>query len=178
MKQDIKHKEGLVLWLTGLSGAGKSTIANGLSDKLNNIGIKNKVLDGDDVRMGICSDLGFTIDDRFENIRRIAEISKLFIESDFVVIVAAITPKQKMREMAANIIGRKNYVEVFIDASIQECEKRDTKGLYAKAKSGEITNFTGVSASYQKPENAALTINTELLSVKEAIDKLFNYNFA
>ncbi len=161
-------KKGKVLWFTGLSGAGKSTLAELLKNKLIKEGLNCKILDGDILRTGLNNNLGFSEKERFENIRRTAEVAKLFSESGFVVIVAFITPTQSMRNLAKNIIGAENFYEIFIDASLEVCEKRDVKGLYKKARNGEIQNFTGISACYECPQNPDLIVPTYNLSVSQS----------
>jgi adenylylsulfate kinase len=176
--QDRRKKNNhnsFLIWITGLSGSGKSTIASDLEYYLHKKGIKTYVLDGDNVRKGINQNLTFSPEDRSENIRRIAEISKLFIDSGCVVIGAFISPYQKDRELVKTIVTEENFIEVYVNTSIEECERRDTKGLYKKARKGEIKNFTGISAPYEIPENPNVEIKTEQESVEEAIIKTVNY---
>jgi len=171
-QEKINNQEGLVIWFTGLSGSGKSTLAQALLQELL---IKNylvNVLDGDLVRRGLCSDLSFSSPDRSENIRRIAEVSKLFFQNGFITIVAFISPFEKDRLMAKKIIGRKNFIEVYCSSPIAACETRDVKGLYAKARRGEIKNFTGVSDPYEPPLEADLTIDSSKESVDEGLKKI------
>lgn len=162
-----KHRSFLIFF-TGLSGAGKSTLANALEYKLFHDGIKTYVLDGDNIRRGINSNLGFTPGDRSENLRRIAEISKLFVDAGLLVLSAFIAPYKKDREFIKQTVGDQNYVEIFVNTSLEECERRDVKGLYKKARAGEISNFTGISAPYEKPQSADIEI-TEQYSVEEAV---------
>ena len=173
-KEDLLHQHSVMIWFTGLSGSGKSTLAIALERELQNRGLLCRILDGDNIRSGINNNLGFTAEDRVENIRRIAEIGKLFVDTGVITIAAFISPNNELREMASNISGKENYVEVYISTPIEECEKRDVKGLYAKARRGEIKNFTGISAPFEAPEDAALSIDTSKHSVKETVDMLLD----
>ena len=169
-----KHK-AFLFWFTGLSGSGKSTIANALESKLNSLNVSTYTLDGDNIRFGICKDLTFSPEDRTENIRRIAEIANLFVDAGIVTLASFVSPNSKDRENVRNTVGPKNYIDVFINTSIDECERRDVKGLYKKAREGEIKNMTGISAPYETPENPDLEIDTVKESVEESVDKIFNY---
>lgn len=162
---------GLVIWMTGLSGSGKSTIAHQLFDKLKHQEIHAVILDGDVLRNGVSSDLGFSAKDREENIRRAAEIAKLLSSSGMIVICSLITPLQRFRELAKKIIGD-DYFEVYIQASLESCEKRDVKGWYAKARSGQVTNFTGISSEFETPSNPDLVINTDVQTEAAAVENL------
>ena len=173
-KEELLHQHSVMIWFTGLSGSGKSTLAIALERELQNRGLLCRILDGDNIRSGINNNLGFTAEDRVENIRRIAEIGKLFVDTGVITIAAFISPNNELREMASNIIGKENFVEVYISTPIDECEKRDVKGLYAKARRGEIKNFTGISAPFEAPEDAALSIDTSKHSVKESVDMLLD----
>ena len=173
-KEDLLHQHSVMIWFTGLSGSGKSTLAIALERELQNRGLLCRILDGDNIRSGINNNLGFTAEDRIENIRRIAEIGKLFVDTGVITIAAFISPNNELREMASKIIGKENFVEVYISTPIEECEKRDVKGLYAKARRGEIKNFTGISAPFEAPEDAALSIDTSKHSVKESVDMLLD----
>ena len=173
-KEELLHQHSVMIWFTGLSGSGKSTLAIALERELQNRGLLCRILDGDNIRSGINNNLGFTAEDRVENIRRIAEIGKLFVDTGVITIAAFISPNNELREMASNIIGKENFVEVYISTPIEECEKRDVKGLYAKARRGEIKNFTGISAPFEAPEDAALSIDTSKHSVKESVDMLLD----
>jgi adenylylsulfate kinase len=153
LNQD-NHK-GMVIWFTGLSGSGKSTLANAIDKNLNDIGFQTYLLDGDNIRMGLNKDLGFSPDDRKENIRRIAETAKLFADSGKIVITAFISPYEEDRKMARNIIGE-DYLEIFLDVPLHVCEARDPKGLYKKARSGEIKGFTGIDAPYERPNDSEI----------------------
>lgn len=173
-KEELLHQHSVMIWFTGLSGSGKSTLAIALERELQNRGLLCRILDGDNIRSGINNNLGFTAEDRIENIRRIAEIGKLFVDTGVITIAAFISPNNELREMASNIIGKENFVEVYISTPIEECEKRDVKGLYAKARRGEIKNFTGISAPFEAPQDAALSIDTSKHSVKESVDMLLD----
>ena len=161
--------------MTGLSGSGKTTIATGVEKCLHNRGILNQLLDGDNIRVGISNNLNFSTKDRLENIRRIAEINKLFLNCGIVTLNCFISPTEEIRQIAKNIIGAENFIEIFINASIQTCEERDVKGLYRKARLGEIKNFTGVSAPFENPKNPHLEINTSKLSVEDSIQRVIDY---
>ncbi len=165
------HKPCLI-WFTGLSGAGKSTIANLLEQELHKKGIHTYSLDGDNLRRGLNKDLKFTKEDRFENLRRTAEVAKLFIDAGLVVIAAFITPYNKIREDIKAIVGSEFYVEVFVNTPIEVCEERDVKGLYKKARSGKIKNFTGITSPFEIPENATIEIKTTIESEHEAVNKI------
>lgn len=171
-REAIKGHQGSVIWLTGLSGAGKSTIANLVEAKLNEEKIHTTILDGDNVRHGLNKDLGFSDSDRAENIRRIAEVSKLMLNAGLVSIVSFISPFRAERQMARELIGEENFLEVHIDVSTKTAEKRDTKGLYKKARQGEIKNFTGIDSPYEIPKNADLIINTEEVSAEMAAEEI------
>ncbi len=165
----------MVIWLTGLSGAGKTTLATELEKKIIALGHHVILLDGDIIRNGLNSNLGFSEDDRMENIRRAAEVAKLFNDKGFSVICSFITPLNRMRALAKAIIGVQNFTEVFVDCSIETCEKRDVKGLYKKVRLKQIDNFTGISAGFEKPLSPDLTINTEQNSVEVSTDLLLNF---
>jgi len=156
----IKGQQPKVIWLTGLSGAGKSTIANALELELTNTGHHTYLLDGDNVRLGLCQDLGFSNADREENIRRISEVAKLFLDAGLIVITAFISPFLRDRALARSVIGAQNFVEVFIDTPLTECERRDPKGLYKKAREGLIKNFTGIDSAYEPPSAPQIRANT------------------
>lgn len=171
-KEELLKQHSVMIWFTGLSGSGKSTIAIALERELQKRGLLCRILDGDNIRSGINNNLGFSEEDRVENIRRIAEIGKLFVDTGIITIAAFISPNNDLREMAANIIGKENFLEIFVSTPIEECERRDVKGLYAKARRGEIKNFTGISAPFEAPESPALSIDTSKLSVEESVNKL------
>jgi adenylyl-sulfate kinase len=164
-----------VIWLTGLSGSGKSTIAGQLEKELHSLGLNVYILDGDNVRMGLNKDLGFTDDDRKENIRRIAEVAKLMSDSGTITITAFISPFENEREEAKKIIGEENFIEVFVDTPLDLCESRDPKGLYKKARAGEIPMFTGIDSPYEEPTNPTLTLNTNNESPEECAEVITKY---
>lgn len=174
-KEQLLKQKSFAVWMTGLSGSGKSTVAKGLERHLHEHGFLTQMLDGDNIRVGINNNLGFSEEDRTENIRRIAEISKLFVNCGIITLNCFVSPTREMREMAKDIIGADNFIEVFINASVAECEKRDVKGLYAKARQGEIKNFTGVDSPFENPTSAALEVNTVELSIDESIKKVLDY---
>lgn len=171
-KEELLEQRSVMIWFTGLSGSGKSTIAIALERELHKRGLLCRILDGDNIRSGINNNLGFTEADRIENIRRIAEVSKLFVDTGIITIAAFISPSNDIREMAANIIGKDDFLEVYVSTPIEECERRDVKGLYAKARRGEIKNFTGISAPFEAPAHPALTLDTSALSLEESVNKL------
>ena len=171
-KEELLKQHSVMIWFTALSGSGKSTIAIALERELHKRGLLCRILDGDNIRSGINNNLGFTEADRIENIRRIAEVSKLFVDTGIITIAAFISPSNDIREMAANIIGKDDFLEVYVSTPIEECERRDVKGLYAKARRGEIKNFTGISAPFEAPAHPALTLDTSALSLEESVNKL------
>lgn len=164
-----KKQQPLLLWLTGLSGSGKSTIANMLDIELNKRGFHTFSLDGDNIRTGINNNLGFSPEDRKENLRRVAEIAKLMLDAGLICIGAFIAPYQEDRQRISDIVGKNNYFEIFVDTPLEVCEERDVKGLYAKARRGEIKDFTGIDAPYERPKSASLVIRTECTSTDEAV---------
>ena len=171
-KEALLKQRSVMVWFTGLSGSGKSTIAIALERELHKRGLLCRTLDGDNIRSGINNNLGFSAEDRVENIRRIAEVSKLFIDTGVITIAAFISPNNELREMASTIIGKDNFLEIYVNTPIEECERRDVKGLYAKARKGEIKDFTGVSAPFEAPEHPALSLDTSVLSLEESVNKL------
>lgn len=171
-KENLLKQHSVMIWFTGLSGSGKSTIAIALERELHKRGMLCRILDGDNIRSGINNNLGFTEADRVENIRRIAEVSKLFLDAGVITIAAFISPNNDIREMAAHIIGEDDFLEVYVSTPLEECERRDVKGLYAKARKGEIKNFTGISAPFEAPAHPALTLDTSVLSLEESVNKL------
>lgn len=171
-KEELLNQRSVMIWFTGLSGSGKSTIAIALERELHKRGLLCRILDGDNIRSGINNNLGFTEADRIENIRRIAEVSKLFIDTGIITIAAFISPNNDIRDMAADIIGRDQFLDVYINTPLEECERRDVKGLYAKARKGEIDNFTGISAPFEEPIDPSLKLDTSKLTIEESVNKL------
>ena len=175
--QDRRKKNdqnSFLIWFTGLSGSGKSTIANALEFKLHQAGFKTYALDGDNIRKGINNDLTFSPKDRTENIRRIAEVANLMVDAGLIVLGAFVSPYKKDRKNIKDIVGNDNFVEIFVNTSLEECEKRDVKGLYEKARKGEIKDFTGINAPYEAPENPDVEVVTDELSVQESVELIYN----
>lgn len=171
-KEQLLGQRGVMVWFTGLSGSGKSTVALGVERELHKRGILCRILDGDNIRSGINKNLGFSADDRKENIRRIAEIGKLFVDTGVVTLSAFISPTNEFRRMASGIIGADDFREVYVSTPLEVCEQRDVKGLYARARRGEIKDFTGVSAPFEVPEHPALTLDTSVLTLEESVNKV------
>jgi adenylyl-sulfate kinase len=171
----INNDIGQILWLTGLSGAGKSTIAAELKRRINALGRQAVVLEGDGLRRGLCSDLTFSPKDRKENIRRVGEVSKLFAATGVFCISAFISPYRADRQLVRSIVPRGQFIEIFVNAPIETCERRDPKGLYAKARRGEIKDFTGITSPYEPPENPEIEIRTDELSVAESVAKILDF---
>lgn len=171
----MKQQRPAVIWFTGLSGAGKSTAANALELALADAGRHTYLLDGDNVRMGLCRDLGFSDQDREENIRRVAEVANLFVDAGIITITAFISPFIRDREVARQAIGEQSFIEVFIDTPLAECERRDPKGLYSKARQGIIKNFTGLDSAYEPPSNPHVIINTLEESLSDSTARLMAY---
>jgi adenylylsulfate kinase len=165
---DLKDHNAFLMWFTGLSGSGKSTIANAVEHALHGKGIHTYTLDGDNVRKGLNNNLSFSPEDRTENIRRIAEVANLMVDAGLVVLAAFVSPYEKDRKNIEEIVGKKNFVEIFIDTPLEECERRDVKGLYAKARAGEIKDFTGISAPYEIPKKPDIRIDTTTNTVEES----------
>lgn len=174
-KEGLIKQKGVCFWLTGLSGSGKSTIAQGVERKLFEDGRMVQVLDGDNIRTGICNNLGFDPDDRVENIRRIAEVTKLFVNAGMITLNSFISPTLAIREKAQTIIGEADFHEIYISTDLAECERRDVKGLYKKARNGEIPNFTGIHQAYEAPENPAFVVDTVGNSIENSVDSLYNF---
>lgn len=171
-KEELLGQKGCVIWMYGLSGSGKSTLANLLERRLHEDGRFVKVLDGDNVRSGLNSNLGFTDEDRLENIRRVSEVAKLFADAGVIVITSFITPKNDLRRLARNVLGDEDLLEVYVKASFETCAERDPKGLYQKVKAGEVKHFTGKDSSFEEPERPDLIIDTEAFSEEECLARL------
>lgn len=174
-KEALLKQRGVVIWLTGLSGSGKSTIAIGLEQLLHRSGVFTEILDGDNVRNGLNKNLGFSVEDRTENIRRIAELAKLFADAGVVTICSFVSPTTAIRQQAKEIIGKDDFVEVFVNTPLEECEKRDVKGLYKKARAGEIKEFTGISSPFEEPTDPALNLMTTGRSVEATVEELHQF---
>ena len=171
-KEQLLHQRGVMIWFTGLSGSGKSTIALGVERELHKRGILCRILDGDNIRTGINAGLGFSAEDRKENIRRIAEVGKLFVDTGIVTLAAFVSPTNEYRQMAREIIGADDFKEVFVSTPLEECERRDVKGLYARARRGEVKDFTGISAPFEAPTNPALDIDTSKQTLEESVKQV------
>ena len=169
-KEALLGQRGLMLWMTGLSGSGKSTLAIAIERELQRRGILCRILDGDNIRSGINSNLGFSPADRRENIRRIAEVARLFVDTGIVTIAAFISPSEELRRMAAGIVGEEDFVEIYVSTPLSVCEERDVKGLYAKARRGEISEFTGISAPFEAPQSPALSIDTSARPLGDCVE--------
>lgn len=174
-REERLQQRSKVLWLTGLSGSGKSTVAKYLERVLFAEGFFPQVLDGDNIRFGINNNLSFSADDRLENIRRIAEISKLYLHSGVICINSFISPSREMRDLARQIVGSEDFIEIYINAPIEVCEARDVKGLYQKARAGLIKGFTGIDDPYEAPENPELEIRTDQMTVEESARRIVDY---
>ena len=174
-KEALLHQRGVMLWFTGLSGSGKSTVAIALERELHKRGLLCRILDGDNIRSGINANLGFSEEDRRENIRRVAEVAKLFVDTGIITIAAFVSPTEELRQLAENIIGKDDFKEIFISTPIEECERRDVKGLYARARRGEVKNFTGISAPFEAPKHPALSIDTSKMPLEESVNMLLKF---
>ena len=174
-RNKLNNHKSVVLWFTGLSGSGKSTLAHALEEKLFNMGFRTFVLDGDNVRHGLNSNLGFNETDRSENIRRISEVSKLMLEAGLIVMTAFISPFKEDRNEARALIAKDNFIEIYCKASMETCEKRDVKGFYKKARSGEIKNYTGIDSPYEEPVNPELIIYTDQETLDYSVSKILSY---
>lgn len=171
-KERLLGQRGVMLWFTGLSGSGKSTVAVALERELHRRGRLCRLLDGDNIRTGINAGLGFSADDRRENIRRIAEVGKLFVDTGIITLAAFVSPTEELRTLARDIIGVADFKEIFMATPLEECERRDVKGLYARARRGEVKNFTGISAPFEAPQNPALVLDTTDTPVEESVGKV------
>lgn len=171
-KEQLLGQRGVMLWFTGLSGSGKSTVAVALERELHRRGRLCRLLDGDNIRTGINAGLGFSADDRRENIRRIAEVGKLFVDTGIITLAAFVSPTEELRTLARDIIGAADFKEIFLATPLEECERRDVKGLYARARRGEVKNFTGISAPFEAPQNPALVLDTTDTPVEESVGKV------
>lgn len=171
-RERLLGQRGIMIWFTGLSGSGKSTVALGVERELHKRGILCRVLDGDNIRSGINKNLGFSAEERIENIRRIAEIGKLFVETGIVTLAAFISPTETARRMASEIIGAEDFKEVYVSTPLEVCEQRDVKGLYARARRGEIADFTGISAPFEVPAHPELSLDTSVLTLEESVNKV------
>lgn len=174
MRNNLNGHRSLAIWFTGLPSSGKSTIAHAVEKELYERGIRTYTLDGDNIRHGLCSDLGFSEKDREENLRRIAEVIKLFIDAGIVVLAAFVSPFKRHRKIVRSIIGENDFIEVYCRCPVEVCEKRDPKGLYKKARIGEIKDYTGISSPYEEPENPDLILDTHLLDIEEAVKRVLN----
>nr|WP_294776590.1 adenylyl-sulfate kinase [uncultured Flavobacterium sp.] len=174
-RNKLNRHPSMVLWFTGLSGSGKSTIAEAVEKKLHEMQYRTYTLDGDNLRSGINFGLGFSEEDRHENLRRTAEIAKLFVDAGIITLAAFVSPLEKDRKMVKEIIGKNNFIEIFVDTSLEECEKRDVKGLYQKARKGLIPNFTGIDAPFESPENPDIWIKTDNESITLAVSKVITF---
>ena len=173
-RAQLKKHKPFLLWFTGLSGSGKSTIANAVEKALFDDGVHTYTLDGDNVRKGLNANLSFSPEDRTENIRRIAEVANLMVDAGIVVLASFVSPYIKDREEVKRIVGASNYMEIYISTPVKECERRDVKGLYKKARAGEILNFTGINAPYEAPQNPDIEINTIEMTIEEATSYIIN----
>jgi adenylylsulfate kinase len=173
-REKLLNQKGALIWFTGLSGSGKSTVASCLESKLYEIGKLTYLLDGDNVRYGLNSNLGFTKEDRSENIRRIGEVCKLFVDAGLITIASFVSPFKEDRNRIRDLMG-KDFIEVYVDCPIEVCEKRDPKGIYKKARKGEIKNFTGIDSPYEKPDKPEIIVSTHLNSVEECADEIIKY---
>ncbi|AOT09894.1 adenylyl-sulfate kinase [Pseudoalteromonas luteoviolacea] len=174
-RSELKGHKPVILWFTGFSGSGKSTVANALESALHQNGVHTYLLDGDNVRHGLCKDLGFSDADRVENIRRVGELSKLMVDAGLIVLTAFISPFQAERDMVRNLVEDGEFVEVFLDTPLEICEQRDPKGLYKKARAGEIKNFTGIDSDYQPPVAPEIRLNTGENSLEQSVQQLIDY---
>ncbi|MEO0145041.1 MAG: adenylyl-sulfate kinase [candidate division WOR-3 bacterium] len=175
MRNILNGHKSFAFWFTGLPSSGKSTIAHLVEKKLYKKGVRTYTFDGDNIRLGLCSDLGFSEKDREENLRRVAEVINLFLDAGIVVLAAFVSPLKKHRDKVKQIIGRENFAEIYCRCPVEICEMRDPKGMYKKARIGEIKEYTGISAPYEEPENPDLIIDTHLLTLDEAVEKVYKF---
>ncbi len=174
-RERLNGHKSFVLWFTGLSGSGKSTVAHAVEERLHQAGCRTFVFDGDNVRHGLCSDLGFSEEDRRENIRRIGEMTKLFVEAGVIAMTAFISPFRSERKKVRDLFAEGDFIEVFCDCSLEVCEQRDVKGLYAKARAGLIPNYTGISSPYEPPEDPEVHLHTDTETIEESVDRVMAY---
>lgn len=174
-REELNAHKGKILWFTGLSGAGKSTLAHALEEKLHEGETRTYVLDGDNVRKRLCKDLGFSEQDRIENIRRVGEVSRLMMDAGLIVMTAFISPFRKDRRIVRNLVEEGDFIEIFCDADIDVCESRDTKGLYKKARRGDISDFTGISSPYEAPENPEIIVNSGQGSIESCVVTILSH---
>lgn len=173
-REELLDQQGLLLWFTGLSGSGKSTVANALQEKLYENKKLTYLLDGDNIRHGLCNDLGFSLEDRGENIRRIGEVSKLFVDSGIITLGTFVSPLRSDREAVRNLLG-KDFIEVYVKCSLETCESRDPKDLYKKARGGEIKNFTGIDSPYEEPKDAEIVVDTDVYDIDKCVEQIIEY---
>jgi len=174
-REVLNEHKGKILWFTGLSGAGKSTLAHALEEQLHDYGARTYVLDGDNVRKGLCKDLGFSEQDRIENIRRIGEMSRIMMDAGLIVMTAFISPFRRDRRIVRELVNEGDFIEIFCDTPLSVCESRDIKGLYKKARAGEIPEFTGISSPYETPEQAEIIVESGSSTIEECVDDLINF---
>ncbi|MFQ5661292.1 MAG: adenylyl-sulfate kinase [Gammaproteobacteria bacterium] len=174
-REKLNNHRSVILWFTGLSGSGKSTLAHAIEDFLFNNGARTYVLDGDNVRRGLCKDLGFSDADRTENIRRIGELSRLLMDAGIITLTAFISPFRKDRKIVRDLVNRGEFIEIYCNASLEVCEARDTKGLYKKARNGEIPEFTGISSPYEPPGTPEIMLDTDTKTIQDCVDEVVNY---
>lgn len=174
-REQLNNHKSAIIWFTGLSGAGKSTLAHAVEDHLHKRGIRTFVLDGDNIRQGLCKDLGFSDQDREENIRRIGEVSKLLMDAGIITLTAFISPFKKDRQIARELVNEDDFIEIYCKADLTICEERDPKGLYKKARAGEIPEFTGISSPYEEPDNPEIILDTGKLSIEDCVAQIVNH---
>jgi len=174
-REELNGHKSAILWFTGLSGSGKSTLAHAVEDRLYEMNCHTYVLDGDNVRHGLCGDLGFSDQDRVENIRRVGEVAKLFTEAGVITLTAFISPFIADRDRVRDLVAKGDFIEIYCQCALEVCESRDVKGLYKKARAGEIPEFTGINSPYEEPANAEITVDTAALSLEECVDKVIGY---